>query len=123
MASLAPEFDHLVIGLDRREDFTNEDVFQRLINSEVAKPVFSHPKNEKERNINAKYVRVDWLEDVLLTNLLKPLDFINKIKERIFSLSLVNFIKCNMKKVNYFFYLATEEEKNGQTGLPSQLKK
>jgi len=31
---LSPHFDGLVVGLNRREDFTNEEVFQRLYNNE-----------------------------------------------------------------------------------------
>ena len=45
IASLDPDCKKLVIGLDRREDFNNEEVFQRLINSETIKPVFFQPKN------------------------------------------------------------------------------
>lgn len=33
IASFAPYCSKLVIGLDRREDFTNEEVFQRLVNN------------------------------------------------------------------------------------------
>lgn len=33
ISSFAPHCSKLVIGLDRREDFTNEEVFQRLVNN------------------------------------------------------------------------------------------
>ena len=115
--------DKLVVGVDRREDFTHEEIFQRLVNNEVAKPIFTAPKCENERNINAKYIRLDWLEDSLLTGVLSPLEFISAIKERVFALSLVSFISENFKKLSFYFPLATAEETQSNLVIPLNFKK
>ena len=73
--------------------------------------------------MNAKYISVSWLEGILMTGIMHPLDIINAIKERIFVLSLVGYLKENIKKLGFFFYLATEEEKNSHPTFHSNLKK
>jgi hypothetical protein len=124
ITSLEAPLNQLVIGLHRREDFSNEEVFQRLFNDEVTKPVFSHPQNESERNINAKYIKVDWLEDSFLTGVISPMDLINTIKERVFSLMLLAYISENIKKLGFFFPLTSEEEEDqGPISLQTVLKK
>jgi hypothetical protein len=90
----------------------------------VTKPVFSHPQNESERNINAKYIKVDWLEDSFLTGVISPMDLINTIKERVFSLMLLAYISENIKKLGFFFPLTSEEEEDqGPISLQTVLKK
>lgn len=66
--------------MDRREDFTNEEVFQRLVNNEEIRPIFPVPQNEMERNINAKYVRVEWIENLLVSGIITPEGLFELIK-------------------------------------------
>lgn len=120
---LEPELNLLVAGLDRREDYSNEQVFQRLINNEVVKPIFPLPKLENERNINAKYVKLDWLEDSLLTGIISPLDFVNHLKQRVFTLMQLDYLSENMKQIGFFFPLTTEEEIKGLPNLHANFKK
>ena len=98
-----------MIGVDRREDFSNEEIFQRLLGDEIIHPVFLHPKNESERNINAKYISARWIQESLLNGIINPDDFINSIRLRVFSLQLINYIKDNIRKVNFFTEIVTEE--------------
>lgn len=123
IASLEPELSQLVIGIDRREDYNNEEVFQRLINNEQVKPVFAHPKNESQRNMNAKFVRVNWLEGSLLTGILTPSNLVSTIKQRLFSLMLIDHIKDSIKKIGFFFPLTSEQERQGSVPFPSNIKK
>ena len=94
-----------------------------MLNNELVKPVFAQPKNENERNLNAKYVRVNWLEDCLLTGVISPLDFVNVIKERVFTLVLIDYLTEKMKKMDFFFCLPTEEEQREFPNMQTIFKK
>ncbi len=43
-----------------------------------------------------------------MTGLISPLEFINAIKDRVFSLMLVGYLSENIKKIGFFFPLLTE---------------
>jgi hypothetical protein len=43
VASLGGHFDQLVVGVHRREDFSNEEVFQRLVAGQCVREVFPTP--------------------------------------------------------------------------------
>lgn len=45
IASISPDYNKLIVGMDRRGDFINEEIFQRLVNNELIKPVFVSPQN------------------------------------------------------------------------------
>jgi hypothetical protein len=72
-----------------------------------------------ERNINAKYVRLDWIDNLLLTGIVSPEGLFELIKERVFCLKLTNYIAENMKKMLFFFPLNTEHE----NPVPNNFKK
>lgn len=68
---MKPDFNKLVIGVDRRSDFSNRDIFHRLINREDIKPVFLNPINESQRNVNNRFVYMEWLEANLCIEAIK----------------------------------------------------
>lgn len=45
VASLGVHFDQLVVGVHRREDFSNEELFQRLVAGQCVQEVFPAPAN------------------------------------------------------------------------------
>jgi hypothetical protein len=57
-----------------------------------------------------------------MTGITHPADIIYLIKERVFSLLLINYIKENMKKINFFFPVANTEEVQSNN-ISSNIKK
>ena len=105
IVDVSPQHSELLIGVDRREEFTNEEVFQGLIGQHAIRVPFSNPTSEGQRNLNAKYVYADWLSQLTDPFLLTPQDFINHLRSRIFTLQLISYLRDNSKKLNYFFPL------------------
>ena len=98
---ISPLYKDLVIGVDRRCDFPNLEVFNRFINNETVKSVFEHAENEKERNINNKFVGVEWVEPILSSSADASF-FFGILRERMFSLHLIKYLADNMKKIPFF---------------------
>lgn len=104
------EQEKLVVGVDRREDFTTEEVFDRLVLEERVKEVFPEATTEFQRNINNKYMRVDWVEGALANGIVNAPNFIAIVRERVFCLQLVKHLLENFRRMSFYFPLALAHE-------------
>lgn len=53
---------------------------------------------------------LDWLEEVLCSSIGEGSNFIDIIRERVFSLNLTKFIFENLKKMPFFFQIPSAKE-------------
>jgi hypothetical protein len=106
--------NRIVISVDRSCDFTNEELFNRLINDEPVQPIFPEASTEEQRNCNARYLYFRWLDQIsqgYSNNLaMTPEQFYNRLISRSLTIQLVKLVLEGLRtnKLNFYFRLANE---------------
>jgi F0F1-type ATP synthase gamma subunit len=71
-------------------------------------PIYPKPHNEEQRNSNARFVRLDWVEGIADKSLnlkLSAEQIIDKVAERAFSIQLVRAMIEGLKTNKLNFYM------------------